>query len=64
MRMWNVLVRSRLIEQYKRKEVVVTTDANCPQDPNPLDKLFQQQQVPRTTAVTNYNVHSLCARAS
>ena len=40
-RQWNVLNTSKLLEQYKRKEVMVTTDVNPP-DRKVMDKLFVQ----------------------
>ena len=40
-RLWNVLLAAKLIEQYKRQEVRVITDANCPQKPDPMPRLFR-----------------------
>ena len=40
-RLWNILLAAQLVEQYKRQEVRVITDANCPQKPDPMPSLFR-----------------------
>ena len=40
-RLWNILLAAQLVEQYKRQEVRVINDANCPQKPDPMPSLFK-----------------------